>query len=266
MAKTRRKKSSLADYDRPPVIEVVYGVKFTPLKGWMLPHVGAFWQRVVDEFPRCEHAPPIGDMAIIDPATGIPLPRVWLINDADNRLIQLQPGRFLFNWRHREGTGPYPRYDTLSRTFFTLFRNFRDFVGNHELGDIEILEYELTYINHVFEEEGWKFPEQLGRVINQLEWQVRNYRFLPYPSTMSWQAQFPFHEQPGGLLVKVNPATRRTDDKQLLVIELSARGLPSEAPIDQIERWYSHAREWIVRGFEDLTSDEAQKELWGKHE
>ena len=33
-----------------------------------------------------------------------------------------------------------------------------------------------------------------------------------------------------------------------------------------MQNWFSHAHRWIVRGFEDLTSEEAQKELWGKHE
>ena len=266
MAKTRVKKSSLAGYDRPPVIEVVYGVRFAPLKGWMLPHVGAFWQEVLDEFPRCEHAPPIGDTDFIDPATGIPLPRVWLISGADDRLIQLQPGRFLFNWRHREGAGPYPRYETLSKTFFGLFDAFQKFVTKYELESTGVLEYELTYINHIFEEEGWKFPEHTGRVVDQIAWPDRRYRFLPHPAMMSWQARFPFEEQRGGLLAKINPARHAKDDKQLLVFELSARGLPAEAPLKHMEGWFSHAHEWIVRGFEDLTTDEAQKELWGKHE
>lgn len=266
MAKTQRKMSSLANYNRPPVIEVVYGVKFTPLKGWMLPHIGAFWQRVVDEFPRCEHAPPISDAIITDPATGIPLPRVWLINDADDRLIQLQPGHFLFNWRRRDEVGSYPCYETLSKKFFALFRQFQNFVTEHKLGDIEVVGFELTYINHIFEQEGWRFPEQLGRVMSWLEWQDRDHRFLPHPSAMNWGARFPFQGQPGELSVKLNPAKRPKDDNLLLVLELSARGLQAEVPIDYIESWFSHAHEWIVRGFEDLTSEEAQRELWGKYE
>ncbi len=266
MAKPRAKKSNLADYDLPPVIEVVYGVKFAPLKGWMLPHIGAFWQQVSDEFPRCEHAPPIGDTIVIDPATGIPVSRVWLINNTDDRLIQLQPGRFLFNWRGRESAGPYPRYETLSKVFFGLFRDFRSFIKKHGLDDMEIIEYELTYINHISEQEGWIFPEHIGRVVGQLAWHDRQYDFLPRPAKMGWQAEFTLHKEFGRLLVKLNPARHAKDDKQLLVLELSARGLPAGAPLNEMKRWFSHAHEWIVRGFEDLTSDEAQKELWGKHE
>jgi uncharacterized protein (TIGR04255 family) len=266
MVKTRRKKNSLPDYDRPPVIEVVYGVRFVPLKDWMLPHIGAFWQRVAGEFPRCEHAPPIGDTLFMDAAVGAPLPRVWLINDSDDRLIQLQPGRFLFNWRKRGDAKPYPHYPSLSKEFFTLFQKFREFVAEHNLGDVEVVDCELTYINHIPEQEGWGLPEQLGRVVGQLEWHDSSYRFLPRPAAVNWQARFSFKEYPGELVVKLNPVKRVKDDKPLLVLEMLTRGQPAEAATDDMVRWFAHAHEWIVRGFEDLTSDEAQRELWGKHE
>lgn len=265
MTKTRPQKTKFADYDRPPVIETVYGVKFTPLTGWMLPHTGVFWQRISEDFPRVEHAPPIGDTVVAISATGLPLPRVWLISKDDDRLIQLQSGRFLYNWRNREQAGPYPRYETLSQVFFGIFQDFRNFVDDHRLGEVEVLEYELTYINHIVEPQGWKFPEHIGRVMEQLTWQEGLCTFLPRPSTMIWQARFPFLKTSGELLVKLNPAKYAQDDRQLIVLELSARGKPAEAPLDNMEDWFSHAHEWIVRGFEDLTSDEAQKQLWGKH-
>jgi len=266
MTKTGTRGDDLADYDRPPVIEVVYGVVFAPLKAWKLPHTGLFWQRIFDEFPRCEQAFPIPGTEFVDPSTGLPIPRVWLINAADDRLVQLQPGRFLFNWRRREPAGPYPRYGALSNRFFELFQEFQSFVANNQLGEIEVSEYELTYINHVFEQEDWQFPASIGRVIEHLSWRKERYRFLPQPSPINWQARFEFPEGPGALLAKLKPARHAKEGKDLLVLELSARGLPAEAPLDSMKTWFSHGHRWIVRGFEDLTSDEAQKVLWGKHE
>jgi uncharacterized protein (TIGR04255 family) len=266
MAKSQVRNSDLADYDRPPVIEVVYGLMFAPLKAWKLPHTGLFWQRIFDEFPRCEQAVPIPGPEFVDPSTGLPIPRVWLINAADDRLVQLQQGRFLFNWRRRENAGPYPRYKALSERFFELFQEFQSFVAEHRLGEFEVLEYELTYINHVLEQEGWNFPASIGRVIDHLAWKTERYRFLPQPSLVNWQASFEFPEGPGVLWARLNPAKDTKEGKDLLVLELSARGLPAEAPLDEIRNWFSHAHRWVVRGFEDLTTDEAQKMLWGKHE
>ena len=266
MAKSQVRNSDLADYDRPPVIEVVYGATFAPLKAWKLPHTGLFWQRIFDEFPRCEQAVPIPGPEFVDPSTGLPIPRVWLINAADDRLVQLQPGRFLFNWRRRDGAGPYPRYKTLSERFFGLFQEFQSFVAENGLGEIEVSGYELTYINHVFEQEDWEFPASVGRVIEHLSWKREQYQFLPQPSAMNWQAGFDFPDGPGTLSVKLSPARHAKEGKDLLVLELSARGLPAQAPLDRRKDWFSHAHRWIVHGFEDLTSEEAQKELWGKHE
>ena len=114
-------------------------------------------------------------------------------------MVQLQSGRFLFNWRWREGTGPYPRYETLSDRFFGLFWEFQRFVAENQLGEIEVSQYELTYINHVLEQEGWRFPASIGRVIEHLSWTREQYKFLPEPSTASWQAKFDFAEGPGAL-------------------------------------------------------------------
>jgi uncharacterized protein (TIGR04255 family) len=266
MAEARVRNGDLADYDRPPVIEVVYGVTFAPLKAWKLPHIGLFWQRILDAFPRCEQAVPISGPELADPSTGLPIPRVWLISAADDCLVQLQPGRFLFNWRWRHDAGPYPRYKVLSDRFFGLFQEFQSFVAKHQLGEIEIVDYELTYINHVFEQEGWRFPANIGRVMEHLLWKKERYQFLPEPSLMNWQVRFDFPEGPGALLAKLNPAKHAKEGKDLLVLELSARGLPAEAPLDNMKSWFSHAHRWIVHGFEDLTTEEAQKMLWSKHE
>lgn len=266
MATSRRQKRNAIDYSNPPLIEVVYGVKFTPLKGWMLPHIGAFWQALLDEFPQCEHVPPIRDSDFTDPATGLPLPRVWLISATEDRLVQLQPGRFLFNWRHRAEDRAYPRYAQLSREFFELFEKFHHFVDQHDLGDMEVVEYELTYINHIAEQQGWRFPESTGKILPQLAWGSGQHGFLPHPTSASWQANFALDDEGSKLLVKLNPARRREDDKPLLILELSARGLPEGVPLDNIEGWFSRAHEWIVNGFEDLTSQTAQKQLWGRNE
>jgi uncharacterized protein (TIGR04255 family) len=266
MTKSQARNSDLADYDRPPVIEVVYGAIFAPLKAWKLPHTGLFWHQILDEFPRCEQTVPIPGPEFVDPATGLPIPRVWLINAADDRLVQLQPGRFLFNWRRRENAAPYPRYEALSDKFFELFQKFDSFVAENQLGEIEVSEYELTYINHVFEQEDWKFPASIGQVIDHLAWKTEQYQFLPQPSLINWQARFEFSKGTGVLLARLNPAKDTKEGKDMLVLELSARGRPAEAPRDEMQNWFSHAHRWVVRGFEDLTPHQAQRVLWGKHE
>ena len=49
--------------------------------------------------------------------------------------------------------------------------------------------------------------------------------------------------------------------QEVLLLELTARGLPSGMGISDLLAWCSLAREAIVRGFADLTSDGVQA-LW----
>lgn len=253
----------LPDFRTPPIIEVVCGVRFVPLQDWVIPHVGAYWHRVRDRFPRVEHAQPLpGGIEIFDSTTNIPLPRIWLINETDDRLVQLQSGRFFFNWRHRGND--YPRFRNLYVEFCEMFNGFVEFVNENDLGDVSVEAFELTYINHVFEGDGWGLPEMIGKVVPHMGLSIGGGNFLPSPSSVNWQGGFRFPDSEGELSIKINPGTRSSDQTELLIIELTSRGRPAVSPIQNMDAWFGRAHEWIVRGFEEVTSEEAQVELWGK--
>ena len=52
-----------------------------------IPHIGLLWEKFRADYPTIQHAAPIasvkGEM-VVDVATGMPLPRVWFINSADD--------------------------------------------------------------------------------------------------------------------------------------------------------------------------------------
>ena len=61
----------LPDYGKPPLAEVVMGVKFQPLLGIKVPHYGLFWGEVKKEFTKCKNAPVLGDLrGLEEPETG----------------------------------------------------------------------------------------------------------------------------------------------------------------------------------------------------
>ena len=101
----------LPDYNSPPISEVVCGISFEPLVEQKIPHYGLFWNTIREDFPNCEHAPPLIDTDKESQLTNeIPLPRVWLINKSNNLLIQLQNNRFIYNWRRLKSDDNYPRF------------------------------------------------------------------------------------------------------------------------------------------------------------
>jgi hypothetical protein len=49
----------LPDYEKPPVIEVVCGILFEPIKGLTAPYIGVLWEKFKSEYPRCKEVAPL---------------------------------------------------------------------------------------------------------------------------------------------------------------------------------------------------------------
>ena len=253
----------LPSYRNPPVQEVVCGARFAALERFMVPHIGLFWDSVRKDFPNCEHAPPLSpDPSAFDKATGLPIPRIWLINRSEDRLIQLQKDIFFYNWRRRPKSKSYPRYKNIIKAFEKNIRNFEVFIRENELGELSIKSLELTYINHIIQDEGWKSLRDFGTVFPDCRWKVKSTRFLPVPNAIAWHTSFPLPEGQGTLRVKVDIGSRRSDDHPLLVFELRVTGSAANFSLDNMEEWFSTAHQWIVRGFADLTGPKIQNEIW----
>lgn len=254
---------TLPSYRKPPVIEVVCGLRFEPLEKLKIPHIGQFWERIRKEFPNCEHAAPLGlGPGSIDPKTGLPMPLVWLINKGGDRLIQLQRDAFIYNWRRTKGTRKYPRYSRIIKPFKKNLVIFEKFLQEHEISVLTPTECELTYVNHITREHGWESVSDLGKFVPDLGWRSCPDRFLPDSTQLTWHAKFPLPEDKGQLHVKIEETVRKIDNIPILVFVLSARGLGADRSPNALWSWFSVAHEWIVRGFTDLTSLEVQNEAW----
>lgn len=252
----------LPSYQQPPVDEVVCGLRFEPLPQLKVPHIGLLWERFRQEYPVAQHAIPIGTDAslAVDETTGVPLPRIWFISNADNELVQFQVDRFYYNWRHRGDE--YPRYPLIIEKFEKAKRHLDALTDELQLGVVKIVECELTYINHIPKGQGWETIDDLSTVIRDLTWQKDKHRFLPPPANIAWQLRLPLPDGKGWLNVKLNQGIRKTDRVAGLILELTARGLGEEKTRDAIRKWFDLAHEWIVRGFADLTTDEIQDTVW----
>ena len=228
-----------------------------------IPHYGLFWEKVKKDFPKCEHAPSLRIAPdSMDKATGLPVPRIWLINNADNRLIQIERESFFFNWRKRKENEKYPRYGQIDKLFRKYFRIFKEFVEENGIGIIQLTGCELTYVNYITPEHGWASPKDLVKVFDDFVWHSKSRRFLPDPVRVAWNVDYELPDGKGVLSVKAEQATRRADNLPILRLDLSARGISAEESPDNLGGWFSIAHEWIVRGFTDLTTSEIQEKVW----
>lgn len=262
MTKKKPERGPLPSYKEPPVNEVVCGLKFAPLQKFMLPHIGLFWKSVLKDFPSCEHAPPLGFVGSTDSATNIPVPRVWLINQTDDRLIQIQKDIFYYNWRRRPISNKYPRYKSVIKPFKKHLSSFIEFINTNDIGSITPIEYELSYINHIFPEHGWRTPAEFGKIFPDARWRYSKDRFLPDPEQISWRVAFPLPNDSGRLSVKIDSGFRKIDETPLYIMEIKAHGIGASDALNDMWKWFDVAHEYIVRGFADLTSQKIQQRAW----
>jgi len=186
----------------------------------------------------------------------------------DTRLIQLQPDRFLFNWRFRESQETYPRYPEIAKSFHDYLELFEKFIGEANIGLIEPTIAELTYIN-ILEEKTSDVAattELTDRIFRDFQWGTDNERFLPKPSTLNWVATFALPENRGVLKATLARGTRAKDKQPIVQFDLAASGQVNGQPRAEIDAWYALAHEWIVKGFVDLTKPDVQQKMWGREQ
>lgn len=258
----------LPSYKKPPVNEVAIGFTFENLDTLKIPHIGLLWERFRNDYPLIDHAVPLATNQVIpiDSATGLPLPRVWFIDKAENRLIQVQSNQFYFNWRHRKDQDVYPRYENIVREFKSHLTVLQGFLNDTGLGTLRPSECELTYINQIPKGEGWEIVDDWHNVVTDFCWRKDARRFLPVPANLTWQAGFALPDEKGRMRIRLAEAKRKADDMPLLVLELSTRGLGKDKSIAAIWDWYPVAHEWIVRGFTDITSPEMHHKYWERED
>jgi uncharacterized protein (TIGR04255 family) len=270
----------LAEFDRPPVVEVALGVQFNPLVALTSTRLGLLWARFRDRYPVTEeHAPlasvteefgPPREFSVdlqVHAVGAPPPPRCWFINEASTHLIQVQQDRFVCNWRKRTEEDEYPRYGRLREAFAGTLAEFMTFLADEQLGELVPNQCELTYIDHIPLGEGWDRFGQLDRVL--AVWSGRHSdSYLPEPEDVTTQTRYVIrdegHDPIGRLHFTAKPAVRRADGVQLLVLTAVARGRPLGDGVDGVLRFLDTGHEWVARGFVSLTTPHMHA-LWGRH-
>jgi uncharacterized protein (TIGR04255 family) len=258
------------EYDNPPVNEVVCGVLFRPVESLLAPHLGLLWECFKEDYPTCQEVPPI--IPIIEsfersPKTQPqfaeipPLPRVWFIHSNGNGVIQVQRDRFLHNWRKLKRGDKYPRFEQVFRMFLGHVEAFSRFLEESKLGSVDPLQYELTYVNHVLQGEGWNTNADVGRIFADFVWRSQEGRFLPPPELINWKTSFALPNRVGRLHITIRSGEDREDGQLLYMFELTARGF-IDGSAEKMREWFALAHKWIVCGFTDLTSEITQREVW----
>lgn len=262
-----RQESPRPHFERPPLNEVVCGVQFEPIPGWLTSHYGLFWSGIRSEYSRCEDHPPLPRVKLDRPGEVEielgplpPLRRVFLVHKTENYVLQLQPNRFLHNWRKTKDSDPYPRFDDAFARFSEHWRAFCGFVRDTGLPAPQPEAYELTYLNYILSEDS-SFPRDVWRFLDFYK-SVPTSANSAQPIGMSLSFVWPLPERAGQLQMVTRHGKRADDQKEVLVVEFTATGKAGQAEGD-MERWFGLAHDSIVQTFAALTTEEAHR-LWGR--
>jgi uncharacterized protein (TIGR04255 family) len=255
----------------PPVNEVILGVQYSSRVADDAVALAAFWPLIREDFPglaKQPALPPAIETFTSEPAfqqpiqfiQGQPDTRYWFSSRDDTRLIQVQPDRFIVNWRER--SDQYPRYRTLRREFCEHYERFLESLPTGADASVDLCE--VTYINHIEAAKKGVLHRPLGEIL-RLAREVGG--VLPRSEDTTLQERYVLadaaSESPNGrLYITAVPGFRQADQAPIYVVTMMVRVRPGGTDLRDIVSCFDAARDLIVRGFKDITTP-AMHKLWG---
>jgi uncharacterized protein (TIGR04255 family) len=269
--------SDLPDFTDPPVTEVVVGVQFNGIAGFLAPHLGLIWEEFRADFPYVEEQIPLGPtFETFGPNPGgygsmpfafpnmFGMPRVLFINADKTQLLQVQKDRFLHNWRKVGEGDKYPRFEGMLQTFEDGVKKLAAVIRSAHLGELVPNQCEVSYINHIkvegdrpFDTIEQAFGEAMGTLTLDDLGRPEDTRFL-LRYVMHNNQEVPI----GRLVINAEPGVL-ANGSAVVQLTLTARGIPQPADIDGVSQFLQRGRQHIVRAFAKLTSEKMQQK-WGR--
>jgi uncharacterized protein (TIGR04255 family) len=266
------------DYRTPPVAEVIFAVSLRPLATSIVDLARFGLENLGDEYPIHQDQPAVqmatetfdGTVQNVAPTLALltgpggPPVRLWFQSTDKTRLIQLQRDWIAYNWQAGSGENPYPRYRAIEEQFFRLWDGLSDFLRQYKDETLAAYQCELSYINHIVPGGLWERHGQLGKVI-RLAGAADT--FLPEPEDGQLAFRYRISRDGtdiGRLYVQSTSGQRQADRLSIIQLTMTARGRPISEGREGALAFFRLAHEWIVNGFAAVTTDEAQRELWGR--
>lgn len=249
-------------FERPPIVEVACGVLFSTHPPIQTAHIGAFWESVRSQLPRLEDAPPLIPVVEEPDASSLeswevgslpPMRRVWMLSNDGKILIQVQPDRFLFNWKRMSEDDSYPSYQNVIKSFEDYLRKFLGFCSAYGISEIRYRQYELTYVNHVGSGNGLNDVGFDSLLIDHMR-DSKPRRFLPRPELISWTSAYPLPNEKGRLHITAQTVRHQILKESIVRLDLTARGISPDTTDSGRREWFDMAHEWITQGFADVTN------------
>ena len=251
---------ALPRYRKPPVVETVLAVHFRPLEEFTSAHQGLLWDRFFrNRFPKLEERPlaeelqeRFGDDRLRTPMLRWqvfdrpPTPRLWAASESGENVIQIQKNAFFANWLKTSDDLAYRPYAVRREEFSEQLSQVERFLRDEGVGQLEPTTWSVTYINHI----GYEGLHEIGRATARTMEAWSNKRsdtWLPEPDKVTLDFSFPMADDTGRLNVNMAPAVLLSDKRQILRLDLTARGQLKLKDLTGALAGIDFGHEWIVR-------------------
>jgi uncharacterized protein (TIGR04255 family) len=270
---------SLPRFRKPPVSEVAIGIQFqapvlTPV------HLGLYYQAIKERFPVVTVQPPLQPVfetfeamttmtfPIPFPFQGmVTLPRMWFGKEDGSALIQLQPGRLVFNWRGGLEANAYPHFNAVQTEFMNALDALDALVKSERLADISVNQCELTYINPLpcsSTDISLSEPQKIFRVWDG----VQGDEWKDTPEDLMFTLRYRFNDESGspfGRLTVALSSGVAGDGTPAFQLDMTARGRPVGEGRAGVVGFHDHAHQAIVRCFTAITTPEMHRR-WERYQ
>lgn len=261
-ARVIERPADLPDFRHPPISEVAIALTFEPLTNMRQAHLGSYWTLIRKDFPQVDDRPPVDNQieelgVTTPPAFELRLveapsvSRGWFLSEDGTRLIQLQPDRFVHNWR---GEGDkYPRFNAIAASFIERLEEFSSWAEDERLGGLVATQLEVTYVNRLG-------PERLASYLVPLDDVTLSGGGLrPNAIDAVYSTRFDVADetnQPvGRLYVDARPVSDPADDRRSVTntLTISFRAPNGSVEAQELVGLLGRGRNAIVTAFTALT-------------
>lgn len=257
-------------FERPPLIETVLGVQFAPIRGLTTGHLGLFGTSLGDQWRQAGEGEPVGQILLADELPGSPFGEAIAVHGrarrlrfrdaSDTRLVQVENGWLVYNWRRRGEQDEYPRFEKLLLEFHAVFAQWREFLAAQRLEEAKTNLWEVCYVNAVERGTVWQSPADWPEVFPALLAAPRLAHLGP-PTTGALRWRFPLAANRGSLEITFDHVRDEEGRHEALRMTQVARGRISGQ--DDLDHGLQLGHEAIVRTFDAATSDAAHRH-WGR--
>lgn len=252
-------------FDRPPISEIGVGIIFHRPNFLTTAHLGRFWERVASDLPIAEDHSPTGFPPDWGMSTeGLPLPRLWLMEQSGAVVLQLQVTRMDFNWRRQNPDHQYPNFDAHASRLMQYWARFSEFVGEQNSEPLVVRSAEVFKVSQILEGRGWNGLSELSRMFPSF-----SFSSFGEPWELKGVASaLDLNHADGKVHIDLKTGILLGEPgRKALVLEIRAEASELDATsskIGNLEERLTLANELANLAFTSLTSGEVQKDVWGR--